>query len=114
MATRARKRGGGGGGGAAKPSGSNRAGASGGHPPGVLPPDYSDDDTPSELLPPLLEEWRDVLVTHVLARLDPTDCALLAQVGKPWLAVVLANNLPRAGKGGAVPLKIEEFVDFFG
>ena len=53
---------------------------------------------PSELLAPLLEVWRDVLVKHVLARLDPTDCALLARVGKPWLAVVVANNLPRASE----------------
>jgi hypothetical protein len=69
-----------------------------------------DDDAPSELLAPLLEEWRDVLVKHVLERLDPTDCAMLARVGKPWLAVVLANHLPRAGKGGAVPLKVKHFV----
>jgi len=69
-----------------------------------------DDDAPSELLAPLLEEWCDVLVTHVLAWLDPTDCALLSQVGKPWLAVVVANNLPRAGKGGVVRLKLSDFV----
>ena len=52
-------------------------------------------------------------VKHVLSRLyptDPTDCTLLARVAKPWLAVVVANNLPRAGKGGAVPLKIEDFL----
>ena len=57
--------------------------------------------------------WRsgargEALVKHVLERLDPT--AMLARVAKPWLAVVLANNLPRAGKGGAVPLKLEDFV----
>ena len=67
------------------------------------------DETLSELLAPLLEEWSDVLVKHVLARLDPTDCAMLARVAKPWLAVVLANNLPRAGKGGAVRLKLVNF-----
>ena len=49
--------------------------------------------------------WR----SGVLERLEPT-CALLARVAKPWLAVVVANNLPRAGKAGAVPLKIEGFV----
>ena len=65
---------------------------------------------PSPLLAPLLKEWRDVLVKHVLSRLDPTDCAILAQVARPWLAVVVANNLPRAGKGGAVPLQIADFV----
>jgi hypothetical protein len=79
---------------------------SGGRPADAV----ADDDAPSALLEPLLEEWRDVLVKHVLARLDPTDCALLAQVGKPWLAVVVANNLPRAGQGGAVPLKIADFI----
>ena len=47
---------------------------------------------------------------HVLSRLDPTDCAILARVAKPWLAVVLANILPRAGKGGAVKLKLVDFV----
>ena len=31
-------------------------------------------------------------------------------MGKPWLAVVLANNLPRAGKAGAPPLKVPDFV----
>ena len=55
---------------------------------------------PSPLLGGLLEEWRDVLVKHVLERLDSTDCAILARVAKPWLAVVMANNLPRAGKSG--------------
>jgi hypothetical protein len=62
------------------------------------------------LLAPMLEEWREVLVKHVLARLDPTDCAMLARVAKPWLAVVLANYLPRAGQGGAVRLKLVECV----
>jgi hypothetical protein len=82
----------------------------------LLTREHDDDDAPSELLAPLLEEWRDVLVTHVLSRLDATDYALLARVAKPWLAVVLASNLPRAGKGGrdgtggAVPLKLKDFV----
>jgi hypothetical protein len=83
--------------------------ASGGHSP-EGPPEDSDDDAPSELLAPVLEEWREVMVTHVLQRLDPTDCTMLARVGKLWLAVVVANNLPRAGKGGAGRLKLEDFV----
>ena len=49
---------------------------------------------PNELLGPLLE-WPD-LIALVLTQLDPTACALLARVAKPWLAVVVANNLPRA------------------
>jgi len=71
--------------------------------------DGHDDNAPSELLGPLLEEWPDLLGL-VLTWLDPTDCALLARVAKAWLAVVLANNLPRAGKAGAVPLKVTDFV----
>jgi hypothetical protein len=46
----------------------------------------------------------------VLAQLDPTDCAMLALVGTPWLAVVVANNLSRAGRDAALPLKLSEFV----
>jgi hypothetical protein len=85
-------------------------GRSGAVASGAHPPEDSEDDAPSELLGPLLEEWRDVLVKHVLSRLDPTDFTLLARVAKPWLAVVVANNLPRAGKGGAVPLRVSDFV----
>ena len=51
-----------------------------------------------------------MLVKHVLERLEPIDCAMLAQVGKPWLAVVVANNLPRAGKSVGLPLKLVDFV----
>jgi hypothetical protein len=101
----------GGGGGTAGAGGSNdEAGAASGHGHTSGDDDDADADAPSELLVPLLEEWREVLVKHVLTRLDPTDCALLAQVGKPWRAVVEANKLPRAGKAGAVSLKVEEFV----
>jgi hypothetical protein len=46
----------------------------------------------------------------LLARLDPTDCALLAQVGPLWLAAVVDSGLPRAGKTAGVPLKINQFV----
>ena len=38
----------------------------------------------------------------VLERIDPADRAVLAQVGRPWLAAVVASGLPRAGKRGAV------------
>ena len=68
-----------------------------------------DADAPSDLLEPLLEEWPDLLGL-VLAQLDPTDCALLSRAGKPWLAAVVSRGLPRAGKGGAVPLKLTEFI----
>jgi len=40
----------------------------------------------------------------------PADCAVVGQVGHPWLAAVMSANLPRAGKGGAVPLLLSEFV----
>ena len=60
MATRARKYGGdaGGGGGVAEAGGSSGAGASDGHP-SEGPPEDGDDDAPSKLLAPLMEEWRD-------------------------------------------------------
>jgi hypothetical protein len=109
--------GGGGGRGEADAGGSNdgsveAAGGHGhGHPCGDDDDaDAADADAPSELLVPLLEEWRDVLVKHVLARLDPMDCAMLAQVGKPWRAVVQACELPRAGTEGAVKLKLVDFL----
>jgi hypothetical protein len=74
----------------------------------VLAAPNDDADAPSELLG-LLLEWPDLLGL-VLARLDPTDCALLSRMGKPWLAAVVSRGLPRAGKGGAVPLKLVDFV----
>jgi hypothetical protein len=93
--------------------GSGGAVAAGGLPPRGAPDD-SDDDAdaaaPSALLGPLLEDWRHVLVKHVLQRLNPTDCTLLARVAKPWMAVVVANNLPCAGKGGAEALQLRDFV----
>ena len=67
-----------------------------------------DADAPSELLVPLLE-WPDLLGL-VLARLDPTDYALLSRVGKPWLAAMVSRGLPLAGKGDAAPLKRKQFV----
>ena len=71
----------------------------------AAPPDA---DAPNELLGPLLE-WPDLLGL-VLAQLDPTDCALLSRVGKQWLATVVSRDLPLAGQGAAVPLKIADFV----
>jgi len=72
--------------------------AVGGHlrPSGNVEDEGVDTAAPSELIVPLLEEWPD-LMGLVLACLDPTDCAVLAQVGKPWLAAVVAAKLPRAG-----------------
>jgi len=87
---------------ALSPGGSRRARTA--HPPS----NASDDDAPSVLLGPLLE-WPDLLGL-VLARLDPTDCALLGQVGKQWLAAVVSRGLPRAGKGSAVRLELRRFV----
>ena len=113
MDTRSTRRWGGGGSGGGSGCGagnavSGRAAAVGEHPSAgpSEESDHADADAPSELLGPLLEEWREVLVKHVLAGLNATDCALLARVGRPWLAVVLAHKLPRAGKDGAVALKI--------
>ena len=46
----------------------------------------------------------------MLARLDPTDLTLLAQVGPLWLAAVVDSGLPRAGKTEGVPHRINQFV----
>jgi hypothetical protein len=35
----------------------------------------------------------------VLERLDPMARTMLAQVGRPWLAAVLASGLPRLPTG---------------
>jgi hypothetical protein len=65
---------------------------------------------PSPLLGRLLEELPAVLAAEVLSRLVPADNAVLAQVARPWLEVVLTFGLPRAGKTAGVPLKLSEFV----
>ena len=46
---------------------------------------------------------------EVLKRLDPTDRTMLAQVGRPWLATVLASGLPRLPRGVRVRLQLREF-----
>jgi len=107
MATRStRRRGAGGGGRAAGEGGNSGAMAAGGHLPeeGPQPPRGWRRRPQRAARPPARG------VKHVLERLDVTDFAVLGRVAKPWLAVVVANNLPRAGKGGAVPLKLKYFV----
>jgi hypothetical protein len=69
---------------------------------------------PSPLLRRLLEELRDVFAAEVLPLLLPADLAVLAQVGAPWLAAVLASGLPRAGKSEGVPLRAVEFLGSVG
>jgi len=96
--------GGAGGGGSTAGAGATTDGAGPVAP--AVPPNA---DGPSELLRPLLEEWPDLLGL-VLARLNPMDCALLSQVGKPWLAAVVSRGLPRVGTEGAVPLEVGDFV----
>ena len=64
---------------------------------------------PSPLLGGLLEDLPEVLVAEVLRRLDPTALTMLAQVGRPWLAAVLASELPRLSKGVRVRLQLEGF-----
>ena len=61
----------------------------------------------------LLDRQRD-LFFEVLQRLDPTARTMLSQVGRPWLAAVLASGLWRAGKTEGVPLKLEEFCGSIG
>ena len=59
---------------------------------------------PSPVLGRLLAELPDVLAAEVLPWLDPTDLAVLAQVGRAWLAAVVSSGLARAGKSAGVPL----------
>jgi len=66
---------------------------------------------PSPLLGRLLEELRDVLAAEVLPRLDSTDLALFARVGRASRAAAVSSGLPRAGTGGGVPLKLIEFCE---
>ena len=47
------------------------------------------------LLRRLLEELPDIFFEEVLRRLSSTDRTMLAQVGRPWLAAVMASGLPR-------------------
>jgi len=58
----------------------------------------------------LLESLPEVLAAEVLPRLDPADRAVLAQVGRPWLAAVVASGLACAGKTAGVPLTINAVV----
>ena len=55
---------------------------------------HEGDDADEEDTPPLLDllqKFPDLFVKEVLERLDPTDRTMLAQVGRPWLAAVLAS-----------------------
>jgi hypothetical protein len=49
----------------------------------------------------------DFFQKEVLERLDPMDRTMLAQVGRPWLAAVLASGLPRMPTFAR--LRLEEF-----
>jgi len=48
---------------------------------------------PSPLLGGLLEKVPEVLEKEVLARLDATDHAMIAQVARPWLAAVWSGRI---------------------
>jgi hypothetical protein len=50
----------------------------------------------------------DLFQQEVLKRLDSVDRTMVAQVGRPWLASVLASGLPRLPKL-RVRLRLEEF-----
>jgi len=71
-----------------------------------------DNDSAVSLLA-LLERFPELFHKEILERLDPADRAVLAQVGRLWLAAVAAAmlwDLPRAGKSAGVPLKLVEFL----
>ena len=62
----------------------------------------------SPLLAPLLAELPEVFNAEVLPRLTRVDRTMLAQVGWPWRAAVLASGLPRTRR--VVRLKLADFV----
>jgi len=62
---------------------------------------------PSPLLGGLLEKVPEVFEAKVLPRLGCVDRTMLAQVGPPWHAAVLASRLSRTQ--GVVSLELEEF-----
>jgi len=57
----------------------------------------------------LLQAVPDLFEQEVLKRLDPTARTMLAQVGRPWLAAVLASGLSRLPKEVTVQLRLAEF-----
>jgi len=65
---------------------------------------------PSPLWGSLLEKLPEVVMAEVLPRIDPADRAVVAQVGRRWLAAVVASGLTRAGKTAGVPLRLREFL----
>jgi hypothetical protein len=58
----------------------------------------------------LFDRLPDLFRIAVLSHLEPDDCTVLAQVAKPWLAVVVSHGLPRAGRKGQVKLKLQDFL----
>jgi len=77
--------------------------------------DAYDETQPSPLLD-LVKTMPYFFAKEVLARLDPADRALLAQVAIPFLSAVAAaaagggSGLLRAGKSAGVPLKLVDFI----
>ena len=61
------------------------------------------------LLRRLLEELPYLFFEEVLRRLDSTDRTMLAQVGRPWLAAVLASGIPRLPTGVMVQVQLLDF-----
>ena len=57
----------------------------------------------------LTQALPDMFLEEVLKRLDRVDLTMLAQVGRPWLAAVLASGLPRLPTGVRVRLRLVEF-----
>jgi hypothetical protein len=57
----------------------------------------------------LMERFSNLFEKEILERLEPTDLTMVAQVGRPWLAAVLASDLPRLPNGVSVRLRLSEF-----
>lgn len=64
----------------------------------------------SNLLALFLQEAPEVLHTHVLTRLNPTDLAMFARCNRAYRAAAVDSELPRAGTSAEVPLDVKRFL----
>lgn len=58
---------------------------------------------------PLREELPEVLERFVLPELDPIDLTMLARAGRGWRAMMVASNLPCAGRTAGSRLTLDAF-----
>ena len=64
----------------------------------------------TNMLSLLLQGAPEVLHTHVLPLLDPTDLAMFARVDRTCRATAVETGLPRAGTSAEQPFIVKKFV----